>query len=136
MNFMSETKVRRWLLVDHNAGFVTVLSASLQHFADVIIERHTSPRAALAAFVAAPESYELVIADFEMPEMDGVEFCRRVQSISPFQKIFLATGNGYFSEASAGHDGFSALLNKPLPMEAGYEASEASGLECGSAHEA
>jgi CheY-like chemotaxis protein len=88
-----------------------------------------SPQAALAAFSAAPAEYELVITDFEMPGMDGVELCRRLHALVPAQKIFLATGSGFFTEAVARHAGFSALLNKPFPMAKLRAALAAAGLE-------
>jgi CheY-like chemotaxis protein len=94
---------RRWMLVDDNPEILTMFSAE-------------------------PGRYDLVITDFEMPGMDGVELCRRLQAISPGQKIFLATGSGFFSETAAGHYGFSALLNKPFPLMILQEKLVAAGL--------
>jgi CheY-like chemotaxis protein len=110
------TEARRWMLVDDNAELLMMLSAFAETFTSAKIECHDSPKSALAAFEVAPNSYELVITDFQMPGMDGVELCRRLQAISPRQKVFLATGSGYFSETAASHYGFSALLNKPFPL--------------------
>ncbi len=114
----SETKHtgRRWMLVDDNEDILLMMSAMLENFTSAEIECCNSPQSALAAFIRSPDGYELVITDFEMPGMDGVELCRRLHSISPAQKIFLATGSGFFTEAAARHAGFSALLNKPFPM--------------------
>ena len=50
MNFTSETTTRRWMLVDDNAEILNVLSALLPHFTDAVLECHTSPVAALAAY--------------------------------------------------------------------------------------
>ena len=131
MNFRSETTetaMRRWMLVDDNAEILNILSALLPYFTDAVLECHTSPVAALAAYTEAPGGYELVITDFEMPEMDGVELCRSLHSVSPLQKVFLATGSGYFSPAAARHFGFSALLNKPFPLVALSDALDRAGL--------
>ena len=106
----------RWMLVDDNEDILMMMSAVLEGLTNAEIECYNTPQAALAAFVEAPERYELVITDFEMPGMDGVELCRRLRAISPAQKIFLATGSGFFTEAAARHAGFSALLNKPFPL--------------------
>jgi CheY-like chemotaxis protein len=120
---------RRWLLVDDNEDILTVLTAMLENLTAAKIEIHHSPPSALAAFAAAPEKYELVITDFEMPEMDGVELCRRLRAIAPAQKIFLATGGGFFTPAAARHAGFSALLNKPFRLAELNEALATAGLE-------
>jgi CheY-like chemotaxis protein len=118
-----------WLLVDDNQDILAMLAAMLANLTDAELECFNTPQAALAAFAGAPEKYELVITDFEMPGMDGVELCRRLRAISPAQKIFLATGSGFFTEAAARHAGFSALLNKPFPLTALKAALAGAGLE-------
>ena len=128
MNPTYTNKARRWMLVDDNGETLAMLAALAQGFTDTVIECHNCPKAALAAFVVAPADYELVITDFEMPGMDGVEFCRRLQSVSVVQKVFLATGSGYFSEAAARNYGFSALLAKPFRLVSLAEALAAIGL--------
>src|SRR5580692_8221885 len=119
---------RRWMLVDDNTEILMTLSALVENFTTATIECHDSAHSALAAFAAAPDSYELVITDFEMPAMDGVELCRRLRAISPAQKVFLATGSGFFSEVAASHHGFCALLNKPFPLVILQEKLAATGF--------
>ena len=106
----------RWMLVDDNEDILMMVSLMLETLTGTTIERFNDPKAALAAFAAAPEKYELVITDFEMPGMNGVELCQRLRVIAPAQKVFLATGSGYFTPAAARRAGFSALLNKPFPL--------------------
>lgn len=124
----AETHKQRWMLVDDNTELLTMLSAIAQHFTEAIVECYNSPQAALSAFAAAPDSYELVITDFEMPGMNGMELCHRLRSISAIQKVFLATGSRYISEEAAREYGFNALLNKPFPLIALKEALAAVGL--------
>ena len=107
---------KRWMLVDDSPDMLLMLAAILRNLTDAEIECHDAPGSALAAFAAAPECYELVITDFEMPGMDGVELCQRLHEISPAQKILLATGSGFFTEAVVRRAGFCALLNKPFPL--------------------
>jgi len=113
--FFTSTETR-WMLVDDNEDILMMLSAMLENLTGKTVECYDTPQSALAAFEATPEQYELVITDFEMPRMDGVELCRRMRAISPEQKIFLATGSGFFTKEGAQQAGFSALLNKPFPM--------------------
>ncbi len=114
-NIFDATK--HWMLVDDNADVLELMSALVENLTDAEIERFNSPQTALAAFADAPEKYEVVITDFEMPGMDGVELCRRMLTLAPAQKIILATGSGFFTAAAARHAGFCGLLNKPFPIE-------------------
>jgi CheY-like chemotaxis protein len=116
MNQFQATTETRLMLVDDNQEILAMLSAMLENLTGALVECYDTPQAALAAFKTAPGGYELVITDFEMPGMDGVELCRRLRAISPAQKVFLATGSGFFTAAAARHAGFAALLNKPFPL--------------------
>jgi two-component system cell cycle sensor histidine kinase/response regulator CckA len=115
MNPFQPPTETRWMLVDDNREILAMLSAMLKNLTAAAVECFDTPQAALTAFQAAPGGYELVITDFEMPGMDGVELCRQLRAISPAQKVFLATGSGFFTAAGARHAGFAALLNKPFP---------------------
>jgi CheY-like chemotaxis protein len=123
------TENTRWMIVDDNEQILLLLAAMIQHMTNAEVECYNSPEAALAAFRATPGKYELVITDFEMPEMDGVELCRRIREIAPGQEIFLATGSGFFTEEAAYQAGFAALLNKPFPLSALHAALAGAGLE-------
>ena len=116
MNSFANLTGTRWMLVDDNEDILLMMSAVLENLTGAEIECYNSPQSALAAFIRSPDSYELVITDFEMPGMDGVALCRRLHAVNPEQTVFLATGSGFFTEAAARHAGFSALLNKPFPL--------------------
>ncbi len=49
--------------------------------ADVVVETFTSPLRALER--AEEEDFSLIISDYRMPEMDGVEFLSRVIELQP-----------------------------------------------------
>lgn len=53
-----------------------------------------------------------------MPGMNGIEFRRQVQLLSPGTKVLLATGSGSFNDESARENGFCGLLNKPFSLGA------------------
>ena len=111
------TENRRWMLVDDNIEVLLLLSAAIEMMAGVETECFNSPRSALAAFASAPEKYELVITDFEMPGMDGVELCRRMLAQTPALKVFLTTGNGFITETATANAGFLGLLYKPFQLD-------------------
>src|SRR5258706_10237898 len=106
-NIFDTTENKHWMLVDDSADVLELVSALVENLTDAKVECFNSPQAGLAAFADAPEKYEVVITDYEMPGMDGVELCRRLREIAPAQKIFLATGSGFFTEAAARRAGFS-----------------------------
>ena len=127
--FITMTENTRWMIVDDDEQILLLLAGVIKHLTNAEVECYNSPAAALAAFRATPGKYELVITDFEMPEMDGVELCRRMRAIEPGQEIFLATGSGFFTEEAAYQAGFAALLNKPFPLSALHAALAGAGLE-------
>jgi PAS domain S-box-containing protein len=53
---------------------------------------HSSPTQALAAFAEHPEDYALVITDYSMPAMSGVELARAVLKIRPGLPILAMSG--------------------------------------------
>jgi CheY-like chemotaxis protein len=128
-NLFDSTETKHWMLVDDNADVLALTAELAGYLTDAHLECFHSPQAALAAFADAPEKYALVITDFEMPGMDGVELCRRLRAIAPAQKVVLATGSGFFTEAAARHAGFCGLLNKPFPMETLRATLAEAGLE-------
>ena len=125
----SPLETRRWMLVDDNTDALGLLTALVENLADAEIERFSSPLAALAAFAGAPEKYAVVITDYEMPGMDGVELCRRLRALKPAQKVMLATGSGFFTGAAARQAGFCGQLNKPFPLAALRAALAGAELE-------
>ena len=125
----TETASRpRWMIVDDNEDILLLMHEIVAQFSDAEIVCFNSPQAALAAFEAAPENFELVITDFEMPGMNGVELCHRLRAISPAAKILLATGSGMVSEEAAAGEGFCGLLRKPFPFAMLRRVLEAAGV--------
>jgi CheY-like chemotaxis protein len=112
------TEPKRWMLVDDNDDVLVMLSSMAMNLTSATVECHDSPESALAAFTADPDAYEVVITDYDMPRMTGIELCRLIQSAAPEQRVILATGSGYFTPEAARVAGFSALLHKPFAFSA------------------
>lgn len=107
----------RWMVVDDNADILMMMHEWLSGLRGAEVECYDSPLAALSALRAAPDEFELIVTDFEMPDMDGIELGRQMRAHSPALKTFLATGSGAFTEAAARRVGFNGLLAKPFLPE-------------------
>ena len=102
------------LLVDDEKQLVRATGKLLERYGyrATVFERPTD---ALAEFARLPKSFDLVITDLTMPEMDGIELSRRILELRPDCPVLLATGA--FNEAmqlSARAAGIRQVLLKPL----------------------
>ena len=76
-----------------------------------------APRA-LETFRARPDDFDLVISDYLMPRMVGLDFARAVHNIRPDLPIILLTG--YIEELpdeTIRAAGVRRLINKPATIE-------------------
>lgn len=112
------TSATKWLVVDDNREFLSFLQTMLGAVSDAEICCYDSPAAALRAFTAAPESFALVLSDFDMPGANGDVLLRNLRLISPNLKAILMTGNSGISTLDALEFGFDALLHKPFSISA------------------
>jgi two-component system, cell cycle sensor histidine kinase and response regulator CckA len=108
----------RWMVVDDDTHALDTVAQMLAAVSGAQISSFVSPWQALDALAEAPEKFELVVTDFEMPGMNGIEFRRHVEILSPSTKVLLATGSGIFTDESARENGFCGLLCKPFSIGA------------------
>lgn len=85
------------MLVDDEPMVALALRSFLELETSYRVLMFTSPTDALDALVH--EKVAVVIADFMMPEMDGVTFLRRTRELRPFTTRVLLTG--YADKANA-----------------------------------
>ena len=128
---MKNKAVARWLVVDDDKNALDAVVQLLAAVSDAEIWSYPSPRQALDAFAAAPESFELIVTDFEMPGMNGVDLRRHVQALAPTTKVLLTTGSGRFTDESARQNGFCGLLCKPFSIATLKQKLSAMGTEFG-----
>jgi len=108
----------RWMVVDDDTAVLDTVARLLGAVSDAEICAFPSPWQALDAIAAAPEAFHLIVTDFDMPGMNGVDFRQQVQALSPAIKVLLTTGSGMFTEESARENGFCGLLCKPFSIGA------------------
>lgn len=113
---MRNKSATRWMVVDDDAAALDALAKLLAAVTDAEVCAFVSPWQALDAFAAAPDSFKLIVADFEMTGMNGVDFRRHVQALAPSARVLLTTASRWVTEESARRDGFCGLLCKPFSL--------------------
>src|SRR5829696_6797128 len=81
----------RWLVVDDDPSVLELTAEVLIPGSNVVA--CGDARVALEVFFAEPESFALVITDYNMPGLDGLEFARAVHARWPQLKVVLVTGS-------------------------------------------
>ncbi len=99
------------LFLDDEEPLVRLATESLAEFGFAPIG-FTSSAAALAAFLANPDAFDVIVTDERMPGLTGSALLRRVRDIRPSMPTLLVSG--YVNErGSADAD---VVLKKPLSM--------------------
>ena len=107
----------RVLVIDDDPAYATLISSELRSWGH---EVESAPNGRKALFLLAETSYDLIVTDILMPEMDGIEFINKARSGS--RPPILAM-SGYGSDRSinflkvAKIFGADASLRKPFTPE-------------------
>ncbi|WP_207534172.1 response regulator [Desertivirga arenae] len=117
ITFGRETEGKRILVVDDNLNNCTILRNQLELWK---LSVKVALSAAEALSVLKTESFDLVISDMQMPEMDGVELAQLIKQIAPSQTIILLSSIGDESMSKYPHL-FSAVLTKPVKQQQLYK---------------
>ena len=81
------------------------------------VTTYTNPAAALEAFVEDPPPFDLVLTDFTMPLLTGVDVARRVTGRHPEIPVLLMSGYaGAWTTQDLRDAGIQLLINKPLSL--------------------
>jgi PAS domain S-box-containing protein len=80
------------LYVDDEAGLLDIGKMFLESMGGFSVTTQLSAGAALESLKATP--YDAIISDYQMPEMDGVAFLKRVRASHPDIPFILFTGRG------------------------------------------
>lgn len=108
----------RILLIDDNEAVLDVLGLLLLREGHTV---STAPegRQGLAR-LAAGEPVDLVLADFDLPDISGIEVVREVRSRWPHVRVGIMTG--MMDELPRPHEPIDMLFSKPVNL---YELREA-----------
>ena len=106
-------KGKRVLYVDDEAAIVSLMKRLLER-QGFRVSGYPDPREALAVLRAHPDRFDLVVTDFNMPGMSGLEVAQEIQAIRADLPVVLASG--YITEdlrQKAPAAGIRELIYKP-----------------------
>jgi DNA-binding NtrC family response regulator len=103
-------------LVDDEEAFLHVASLALER-AGYCTRTFTNPVDACATFRSAPIKPDLLILDFEMEEMNGLELLRHCRALVPNQKAICVSGGLRADAWRASNIQPDEFLPKPLARE-------------------
>jgi PAS domain S-box-containing protein len=108
------TGVERILYVDDEAAIARLGGRILGQLGYQVIEM-TSPEEALEAFRAQPDGFDLIVTDFTMPRLTGLDLAGEILAVRPDMPIIICTGfNQQFTDEKAREMGIVDFAMKPL----------------------
>ena len=111
------TEKLRVLYVDDEVPIVDSMRRILQRFG-FAVSGFTSSRAALEAFRNAPGSFDILVTDLTMPELNGIELAGAVLEIVPELPIIYCSGYGDTFEKSVAESLNPRCIFLPKPVSA------------------
>ncbi len=102
------------LLVDDEPLLTEICQQMLEHLGYRVTVRSHGVEA-LAAFKADPARYDLLLTDYAMPSLDGLELARRARALRPDLPVILVTGfsrSRYLEKARSA--GIHQVIMKPV----------------------
>ena len=102
------------LIVDDEKDFLDLISERLES-RDMKVS--TATRAQDALSLLEKESYDAVVLDLQMPEMDGLEALKRIKEKNPDLQVILLTGHATVEKGvEAMKLGAMDLIEKPADL--------------------
>lgn len=80
------------LYVDDEPALLDIARVFLQRSGDLVVEVTTSATSALDLIKTKP--FDAIIADYQMPDMDGIAFLKEIRSNNPDLPFIMFTGKG------------------------------------------
>ena len=110
------------LVVDNEEDQRRLISIILTKFG-YFVKTVSSAEAALKDLEST--SYQLIITDLIMPEMDGTELCERIKRIRPEGKVYAISGHAeLYDDNKLAKFGFDGVIQKPVSMNSLKETVE------------
>jgi CheY-like chemotaxis protein len=106
---------KRVLVVDDEESVRSIIAMLLEALGAVVIAVNSGSR---ALELYRQEAFDLVLTDYNMPQMRGDELARTIKAVNPEQRVVLITGYaGGLCEEGSTPAGFDGLILKPCTLD-------------------
>jgi CheY-like chemotaxis protein len=95
--YVHATNSQYILIVDDEPDILSIVRRALEEYGFNVC-CFTKPNIALEHYKISPNNHSLVISDLQMPNINGLEFLRKVREINSDTKVFLTTSNFEMSD--------------------------------------
>lgn len=106
---------KKILLIDDQPDILEVLTEILEmldHEVVAITSGHSLNKTVF------PADFDIIITDYQMPDMTGVEIAKKINCICPGKKVYIISGyHQLLSDKKMQEYGVSGILNKPFELE-------------------
>ncbi|AZG11935.1 response regulator [Cupriavidus pauculus] len=117
---MKTTLAAEVALIDDDVFSLRLLSRQLEQIGYDKVTTFERANGALALIQKEPRAFRLVIADLQMPEMDGIEFLRHLSAAGYTGALLLVSGEGagilQTAEQLAKLHGLQVIASLPKPV--------------------
>ena len=107
------------VIVDDDLEITLLFREALKDISRVKIFTFTDPVLALEHFQVNEYAYVLVISDFKMPGLNGMEFLKKIKALNPFVRTILMTAFEVVDKIFRDYTKnkiIDAFLQKPIGM--------------------
>ena len=105
--------VKNILFIDDEPALVEIGMLFLEQLG-YCVSTQTDSRKALAIFKQDPDAFDLVITDYSMPEMTGLELAVLLKRIKPSLPVIVCSGFDMGAEKENKHIGIDGFITKPF----------------------
>lgn len=118
MYMSGDLQPRHILIVDDEPRVATLLATALKKLGDKYrCEMAQSSENALTLIQQSPVPYDLMITDYKMPGMSGVDLVHAVRQVSPDTQVVIMTGHGTEQlRETIDHLNIGGYIDKPFTM--------------------
>ena len=108
---------KRLLIVDDETSLLTLLKDQFEALSDFDVVTASSAEDALQ--ILNKKRYPIIITDLKMPDMTGLELCKKVRETNPISYIIAMTGvQDFFELKNCRAEGFDDYFKKPFEFSA------------------